>query len=180
VDSPYVESKSFVDVLALATVAVFVAYFYLKFQQTLTGFIWSAFIETGLNHVSLSKTSLIFPFADHVVLAIFSAALLTLVGLLMDFFIPVPQDLLKKAGDKPIYNQKVIRGVVGVIFFLLEGYEVVYLGRLQIDIVWAKSPLAEFLNAFAAGFFIYEMIGLTHVYVDFLAILFVSNSSIGI
>jgi hypothetical protein len=114
------------------------------------------------------------------VLAIFSAALLTLVGLLMDFFIPVPQDLLKKAGDKPIYNQKVIRGVVGVIFFLLEGYEVVYLGRLQIDIVWAKSPLAEFLNAFAAGFFIYEMIGLTHVYVDFLAILFVSNSSIGI
>jgi hypothetical protein len=29
--------------------------------------------------------------------------------------------------------------------------------------VWAKTPLAELLNAFSAGFFIYEMIGLVSV-----------------
>ena len=29
--------------------------------------------------------------------------------------------------------------------------------------MWAKTPLAELLNAFSAGFFIYEMIGLVSV-----------------
>jgi hypothetical protein len=56
-----------------------------------------------------------------------------------------------------------IRGAVGFIIMVLEVYEVFYLGRLHVDIVWAKTPLAEFLNAFSAGFFIYEMIGLCAV-----------------
>ena len=46
---------------------------------------------------------------------------------------------------------------------VLQVYEVFYLHRLQIDIVWAKTPLAEFLNAFSGGFFIYEMFGLIAV-----------------
>jgi hypothetical protein len=48
---------------------------------------------------------------------------------------------------------------------VLQVYEVFYLRRLQVDIVWAKTPLAEFLNAFSGGFFIYEMFGLCAVYV---------------
>ncbi len=56
-----------------------------------------------------------------------------------------------------------IRGAVGFIIMVVEVYEVFYLGRLHVDIVWAKTPLAEFLNAFSAGFFIYEMFGLCAV-----------------
>jgi hypothetical protein len=66
-------------------------------------------------------------------------------------------------GDQQIYIQKILRGAVGALIMVLQVYEVFYLRRLQIDIVWAKTPLAEFLNAFSGGFFIYEMFGLIAV-----------------
>jgi hypothetical protein len=145
--------------------------------------------------VSVSKTQLIIPFNDHVALAVWSAAVLTSIGMLMDFCLPVPLDMRHKKGDQQIYIQKIIRGAIGLLIMALEVYEVFYLRRLHRsstrfwqrfsvqhlvfthrvlsaihnpkpacrDIVWAKTPLAELLNAFSAGFFIYEMIGLVSV-----------------
>jgi hypothetical protein len=140
--------------------AVFV---YLKYKSRLVSFFTRAFYETGPEHVSLSKTELIIPFDDHVVMAVFVAACFVSIGMLMDFCLPVPLDMKKKKGDQQIYIQKLIRGALGAVIMVLQVYEVFYLARLQQDIVWAKTPLAEFLNAFSGGFFIYEMFGLCAV-----------------
>jgi hypothetical protein len=66
-----------------------------------------------------------------VVLAVFSAAVLTSIGMFMDFCVPVPPDMRQKKGDQQIYFQKIIRGVVGVLIMALEVYEVFYLQRLH-------------------------------------------------
>jgi hypothetical protein len=180
----HVESRSVKDGLALAATLVFSSYFFLSFKASIVSFFTRAFTETGPEHVSVSKTELIFPIESHVILALLLAALFTAAGMILDFCLPVPLDMRKKKGDQQIYIQKIIRGAIGIIIMVpapaelskplicsqsqpqvLEVYEVFYLGRLNVDIVWAKTPLAEFLNAFCGGFFIYEMIGLCSVYV---------------
>lgn len=178
------ESRSVKDGVALAATLAFCSYFFLSFKASIVSFVTRAFTETGPEHVSVSKTDLIIPMENHVILALWLAVLFTAAGMLLDFCLPVPLDMRKKKGDQQIYIQKILRGVIGIIIMVpapaqlrtqltrsqtqpqvLEVYEVFYLGRLNVDIVWAKTPLAEFLNAFCGGFFIYEMIGLCSVYV---------------
>ena len=55
----------------------------------------------------LTQLQLIFPFNHHVIVAVFSAAILTSIGMAMDFCLPVPADMKKKRGDQQIYIQKV-------------------------------------------------------------------------
>jgi len=161
---PHEERRSAIDVVALAAALAFAGYVSSAYKSSLVDFVSRGFTEIGPEHVSVSQTQLIIPFDNHVVLAVCSAAWLTSIGMIMDFCLPVPADMRLKKGDQQIYIQKAIRGAVGLLIFLLEVYEVFYLRRLHRDIVWAKTPLAELLNAFSAGFFIYEMIGLVAVY----------------